>query len=149
MQVVTQLSLLLANRPGSLALVCEVLSKAKITIHALSVSETLDHSLIRVVVDKPHEALKLLESRGTLVLENEVLFLELPNKIGALEKLCQKLVQADVNIEYVYCSCAPNSVNGALILRPSSIAKALKAMNAKPIAKTVSKPKKIRAKAVA
>jgi len=139
MQVITQLSVLLANRPGTLGLVCEVLAKANINIHAICVSETLDHSLIRVVVDKPHEALKLLESRGTLVLENEVLLIDVSNKIGSIEKIGEKLGEHGVNIEYVYGSCMPGASSGGLILRPSSIAKALKAMNVRVKKKSSAK----------
>lgn len=139
MQVITQLSLLLANKPGTLAMVCQVLAKADINIHALCVSETLDHSLIRLIVDKSHEALRLLESRGTLVLENEVLLMEASNKTGSLEKICNKLAHGGVNIEYIYCSCMPGVATGALVLRPDNIAKALKALNARPAVKHTKK----------
>ncbi len=129
MQVATQLSLLLANKPGTLAAVCRTLTKAEISVNALTISETVDHSIIRMVVSKPHPALRLLEDYGTLVLENEVLVLEEQNKAGVLENICEKLGNGGVNIEYVYFSTSAHAQNVTIILRPDNIAKALKALN--------------------
>ncbi len=129
MQLTTQLALFLENRPGMLARVCDALAEAKINIYALSTSDTVDHSVIRMVVSDTRKALLLFEERGTLVVESDVLMMEADNKPGSLAKLSHKLANAKINIEYCYCATEPESKNGLLILRVSDAKKALKVLN--------------------
>lgn len=129
MQLTTQLALFLENRPGMLARVCDALAEAKINIYALSTSDTVDHSVIRMVVSDTRKALLLFEERGTLVVESDVLMMEADNKPGSLAKVSHKLASAKINIEYCYCATAPESKNGLLILRVSDAKKALKVLN--------------------
>jgi hypothetical protein len=129
MQIATQLALFLDNRPGTLARVCDALSEAKINIYAISTSDTVDHSVIRMVVSDARKALLLFEEHGTLVVETEVLLIEGDNKPGSLAKLAHKLANAKVNIEYCYCATPPDARKGLLILRVSDARKALKVLN--------------------
>jgi hypothetical protein len=129
MQIANQLALFLDNRPGTLARVCEALSEAKINIYAISTSDTVDHSVIRMVVSDARKALLLFEEHGTLVVETEVLLIEGDNKPGSLAKLAHKLAGAKVNIEYCYCATPPDARKGLLILRVSDARKALKVLN--------------------
>ena len=129
MQITTQLALFLDNRPGTLARVCDALSEAKINIYAISTSDTVDHSVIRMVVSDTRKALLLFEEHGTLVVETEVLLLEGDNKPGSLAKLAHKLAAAKVNIEYCYCATPPDARKGLLILRVSDARRALKVLN--------------------
>ena len=73
MQITTQLALFLDNRPGTLARVCDALSTAKINIYAIATSDTVDHSVIRLVVNDYRRALHVFEEHGTLVVEDDVL----------------------------------------------------------------------------
>lgn len=130
MQIVTQLALFLENRPGMLASVCDELAKHKINIFALTVSDTTDHCVVRMVVSDSHKALLLFEERGTLVVETDVLMIDGDNRPGSLSRIAQILAKAKVNIEYVYVATSPNSKRGLLILRPSNVQKALKALSA-------------------
>ena len=129
MQIATQLALFLDNRPGMLARVCDALSEAKVNIYAVSTSDTVDHSVIRMVVSDTRKALFLFEERGTLAVESEVLMLEGSNKPGSLAKLAHKLADAGINIEYCYCATPPDAKKGLLILRVSNAKKALKVLN--------------------
>lgn len=129
MQIATQLALFLDNRPGTLARVCDALSEAKINIYAISTSDTVDHSVIRMVVSDARKALLLFEEHGTLVVETEVLLIEGDNKPGSLAKLAHKLAETKVNIEYCYCATPPDARKGLLILRVSDARKALKVLN--------------------
>ena len=129
MQITQQLALFLENRPGTLARVCDALSKAKINIFALSISDTVDHSVVRMVLSDPHKALHLFEEHGTLVVEDDVLMIDGDNKPGSLATIAHKLSVAKVNIEYAYCATSPNSKKGLLILRVSDAKKALKVLN--------------------
>ena len=129
MQLTNQLALFLDNRPGTLARLCEALAEAKINIYAISTSETIDHSVIRMVVSDARKALLLFEERGTLVVESEVVMVEGGNHPGSLAKIAHKLADNDVNIEYCYCATSPDAKKGLLILRVSNAKKALKLLN--------------------
>src|SRR5438309_1114060 len=124
---VTQLAVFLSNRPGALARVCEELAGAKINIHALSISDTADHSVVRMVVSNPTKALMLLGERGVLALETEVLMIETENHPGVLGQIADRLAGAEVNIEYAYFASNGTSPKGMIILRPSDVEKARQA----------------------
>jgi hypothetical protein len=129
MQITTQLALFLDNRPGMLARVCDALSEAKINIYAITTSDTIDHSVIRMVVSDTRKALLLFEEHGTLVVESEVLMIDGDNKPGSLARLAHRLAEAKVNIEYCYCATPPDARKGLLIMRVSDAKKALKVLN--------------------
>lgn len=121
-----QLSIFLQNKPGVLAEVCQVLAAESVNLRALSVSDTVDHAVVRMVVDNPQKASHLLGERGTLVVETDVLGLKLTNKPGALGEVAAKLAKAKVNIEYAYGSA--DSADGVLFLRVSDLKKAQRAL---------------------
>ncbi len=129
MQITKQLALFLENRPGTLARVCDALSAAQINIYAISMSDTVDHSVVRIVVSDSAKALFVFEEHGTLVVEDDVLMIPGDNKPGALAKIAHKLAKAKINIEYAYCATPPDEKKGLLILRVSNPKKALKALN--------------------
>ena len=117
-----------SNRPGALARVCEAFEDKGINIHALTTSDTVDHSVVRMVVDDPQSAIWLLEENGAMVVEDEVLLIDNANKPGALAALARTLGKAKVNIEYLYCATAPRSRKGLLVLRVDNASKAAKAL---------------------
>jgi len=128
MKSATQLAVFLANRPGALARVCDALAKAEINIHALATSDTVDHSVVRMVVSDPTKALMLLGEAGVLALETDVLMIEAENEPGVLAKIAERLSRADVNIEYAYLAASPQAATGLIILRPSDVEKAQRAL---------------------
>src|SRR5919108_3212245 len=99
MQITKQLAIFLENKPGTLARVCDALAATKINIYAISVSDTIDHSVIRLVVSDPRRALLLFEEHGTLVVEDDVLMIDGDNRPGSLARICHKLATARINIE--------------------------------------------------
>lgn len=129
MQITQQLAVFLENRPGTLARICEALSEARINIFAITTSDTVDHSVTRLVVSDPRKALLLFEERGTLVVEDDVLLVDLDNKAGSLARICQRLADAKVNIEYCYCATPPSARKGLLVLRVDQPSRALRALN--------------------
>ena len=129
MQITTQLALFLENRPGTLARVCDALSTEKVNIFALTISDTVDHSVVRMIVNDVDRVRRLFEAHGALVVETEVLMIEGDNKPGSLAKIARKLAAAKVNIEYAYFATSPGAKKGLLILRPSNPQKALKVLN--------------------
>src|SRR6185437_6853482 len=81
LETTTQLAVFLENRPGALARVCEALAKAGINIHALTVADTVDHAVVRMIVSDPTKALMLLGERGVLAFENDVLCIDAANEM--------------------------------------------------------------------
>ena len=128
MESATQLAVFLSNRPGALARVCDALAKAEINIHALATSDTVDHSVVRMVLSDPTKALMLLGESGVLALENDVVMIESDNEPGTLAKIAERLAAANVNIEYAYLATSPKSDKGLMILRPSDVDKAQRAL---------------------
>lgn len=129
MQITKQLAIFLDNRPGMLARVADALAEAKINIYAISTSDTVDHSVIRLVVSDYRKALHVFEERGTLVIEDDVLMVEGSNKPGELARVAHKLADAKVNIEYCYSATPAQAKGGLMIMRVSNPAKALKVLN--------------------
>lgn len=142
MQVTTQLSVFLANKPGTFAAVCEALAKAKINIYAVATSDSVDHSVVRMVVADPVKAERLLEEIGALVIKTDVIMIEGSNKPGSLAQIMRTLSDGGVNIEYAYCATSPMVTRGMLIIRPDNVAKALKALNLKSSKPAVPAKKK-------
>ncbi len=130
MEIVTQLSVFLANKPGTLAAVCDELAKAEINIYALTISDSVDHAVVRMVVSDTSNALHIFDEHNLLVVESEVLMIENSNKPGSLSSIATKLSKVKVNIDYAYLATSPGSDTGLLILRVSNIEKALQVLTA-------------------
>ena len=129
MQITKQLAIFLDNRPGMLARVADALAAAKINIYAITTSDTVDHSVIRLVVSDYRRAVHVFEEHGTLVVEDDVLMIDGSNKPGELAHIAHKLAGAKVNIEYCYSATPAESKKGLMIMRVSNASKALKVLN--------------------
>ena len=128
-RIVEQLAIFIANRPGTLADICDALAEANINIYGLTVSDTVDHAAVRMVVSDTRRAIALLESHGTLVLDSEVLMFENDNRPGSLSRVARLLSKSKVNIEYAYLASMPSARKGLLILRVSDVKKAFKLLS--------------------
>src|SRR5205823_9435864 len=100
MDIAKQLSVFLANKPGTLAQVCDELANEKINIYALTISDTVDHAVVRMVVSDTQTALRIFEEHGTLAVENDVIMIDGENKPGSLAQIAHRLDAAKINIEY-------------------------------------------------
>jgi hypothetical protein len=129
MQITKQLAIFLDNRPGMLARVADALAVAKVNIYAISTSDTVDHTVIRMVVSDYRKALHVFEEHGTLVVEDDVLTVDGSNRPGELARLAHKLADSKVNIEYCYSATPPDAKKGLMVLRVSDAKKALKVLN--------------------
>lgn len=128
MKIVKQLSIFMENRPGMLGNLASLLAENKINIEALTVSDTMDHAVLRLVVDDPDKALHILGERGTLVLETDMIALDLTNRPGLLRDVALKLGKSGINIDYAYGSAGISGEKGILYLRVSDIEKAAQAL---------------------
>ena len=130
MKIVKQLSVFLKNRPGTLSGICRHLSTEGINILGFSVSDTIDHAVVRMVVDEPVRTLHLLGDSGILVIENDVLAVALKNETGQLSGLAETLGGSGVNIEYAYGGIQEGDESGILYMRVSDAKKALELLMA-------------------
>ena len=128
MKIVKQLSVFLENKPGTLSKVCRALAHESVNIHAMTVSDTIDHAVIRIVVSDPDKAVRMFEATGVLVIETDVIQIDLSNEPGELAKLSDKLSLANINIDYAYCAAEAEQKKGALILRVDETKEALKVL---------------------
>jgi hypothetical protein len=127
--IAKQLSIFLENKPGVLAKMCRTLAEHDINIRGLSVSDTVDHAVVRLVVTDPRKAIHVLGEHGMLVVETDVLALDLPDKPGKLAETAGKLARAKVNIEYAYGSSDHSA--GFVFVRVSDIKKAVQVLSPK------------------
>ena len=129
MRIVEQLAIFIANQPGTLAAVCDALAEERINIYGLTISDTVDHAVVRMVVSDTRKAMAVFEARGTLVVENDVLMIENINRPGGLSDIAHRLAQQKINIEYAYLASMPSAKKGLLILRVTDTKKALKVLS--------------------
>lgn len=126
---VKQLSLFLDNKPGVLAKVCAVLAKHKVNILGISVTDGHDHAVVRLVTDDSRRAVHALGSSGILVVDNEVLMVDLPNRAGALGAMSRTLASARINIEYSYATASTSQKSAAIVLSVNDTDAAEKVLN--------------------
>jgi len=127
-RIVEQLALFIANKPGTLAEVCDALAAERVNIYGLTISDTVDHAVVRMVVSDTRRAMAVFEARGTLVVENDVLMVENDNKPGSLSHIAKVLAKHKINIEYAYLASMPSARRGLLIVRVTDPKKALKVL---------------------
>lgn len=123
-----QLSLFLVNKPGVLADVCQTLGDNEINIRGISVSDTVDHAVVRLIVDDPMKAIHLLGEHGVLVVETDVLTVEVDDQPGALAAIARKFAREKINIEYAYGTS--DSGRARIYMRVSDARKGKQAMAA-------------------
>ena len=125
-----QLSVNLENTPGRLAEMCQSLASARINIRAISVLESTEQGIVRVMVDKTDKARKVLTERSFPFVESPVLLVNLTNEIGAMAKVAEKLADSGVNISYVYGSAGEAGSESLLVLAVSDMNRAERALSA-------------------
>jgi hypothetical protein len=101
-QSVTQLAVFLSNRVGELREVLRKLHAAQVVVHALSIDESVDYAVLRVVADKVEASKQALRAAGFAVSESTLLAVELPDESTGMLTVCQSLISAEINIHYAY-----------------------------------------------
>ena len=129
MKIEKQLAVFLDNRPGMLARTCEALLKEKINILALSILDTVDHAVVRMIVDKTTEAEHVLSKMHAMVQVRDVIFMDVPNQPGELVKISERLAEAGINIEYAYCTCSTSQKVGPIVLRTNDLEATINALS--------------------
>ena len=114
---IRQLSIFLENRSGRLQAITAILAEAGIDIRGLSVADTSDFGILRIIVDDTAKAEAVLKANNVVLHTNDVTAIEVDHKPGGLAKVLRLLNDTPVNVEYMYTLAVPCGVNPVLILR--------------------------------
>lgn len=128
MEITKQVSVFLENKPGRLANVLTALAKEKVNITALTVMDSHEHSVLRIVTDDPARTGQVLKGMSTPFAETDVLVVELRNQVGALANVCGLLGAEHINIDYAYCSAGGKNGKTLGIFKVSNTDKAMKVL---------------------
>ena len=130
---VSQLSVFLENKSGRLADVTRALAEAKINIRALSIADTIDYGLLRLIVNDPAAAKSALTAQGFTVTLTEVLAIEIPDRPGGLAGIIDILGEAGINIEYMYAFVGTSGENAIVIFRIEKVDEAIAILQRKGV----------------
>ena len=113
---ITQISVFLENRPGQLAAAVRRLSDAGVNLRALSLADTKDFGLLRLIVDDVPKAKSVL-SEHSIVLETPVIAARMDDEAGALNHILQLLETTQINVEYMYAFTGASAGSAYVVLR--------------------------------
>lgn len=114
---ISQISVFVENRPGRLADITAVLAKNSIDIRALSVADTSDYGILRLIVNDPKSAVEALRSEGMTASATQVLGIIIPDEPGGLARAIKVLSDAQISVEYAYAFITPSVGNAYVIIR--------------------------------
>jgi len=124
-----QFTIFMINKPGVLSMLLAEFANAKINVIALTVMDSAEHGVLRVVAVAPEKMRKVLAKLNMQYDETEVLCVNLANKSGAFAAITEKLAKAHVNISYAYCTAGARGGKTTGILKVSGIEKAMKILS--------------------
>lgn len=128
-----QISIFLENKAGRLLHVTRTLGEAGINIRALSIADTSDFGILRIIVNDPDKAYKILKEAGFTVSETQVVAVQVPDTPGSLADILEQMNEENLNIEYLYAFIGTNADNALVIFKVEDIARALEAFRKKGI----------------
>ena len=114
---IKQLSIFVENKQGRLAQVTEIISKAGANIRALSIADTTDFGILRLIVDKPDETAALLNESGVTVSVTNVIAIGIEDAPGSFSVPMRILADAGIDVEYMYAFITRKSEKAYVILR--------------------------------
>ena len=127
---IKQLSVFVENKDGRLAEITTIIANAGIDIRALSIADTTDFGLLRLVVDKPFEAEKALKEAGLTVSLTDVIAIGIPDRPGGFAETISAVSDKEVAVEYMYAFISREQNRAYLIMRVADNEKALSALRA-------------------
>ena len=128
MMRIKQISIFMENRSGRLSSVLREVAKSGVSIRALSLADTSDFGILRLIVDKPDLCEKALKETGYTVSTTSVLAVEVPDRPGGLAGVLDVLSAADVNVEYMYAFVSRVTENALVVFRFEEVDQALEVL---------------------
>ena len=126
---VKQLSIFMENRAGRMAEIARQLGEARINIRALSLADTSDFGILRLIVNDVDKAMKILRDSGHTVSLTEVVAVEVPDSPGGLASVLEPLRESGVNVEYMYAFVEKATDKAVVIFRFEDVDAAIKALS--------------------
>ncbi|MBZ2166910.1 ACT domain-containing protein [Methanobacterium spitsbergense] len=123
-----QISIFLENREGRLLKALNILSMAKINIRALSIADTSEFGILRMIVPEPERAKEILEEANFVVKVNDVIAVGVSDEPGGLESILEALNKLNINIEYLYAFVEKKRDNAIVVIRTENIDEGIKAL---------------------
>ena len=127
---VKQISVFLENKSGRLAKVTEILGEKGINIRALSIADTSDFGILRLIVNKPDDAYQILKNGGFTVSTTDVIAVEVEDKPGGLGNVLRILDDKGINIEYLYAFLEKSSQDALVVFRVEQVDEAIVVLGA-------------------
>lgn len=124
--LIKQLSVFIENREGRLEEVTEILAKNDINIVTLSLADTSEYGMLRMIVSDPDKGREVLKAEGFSVKLADVIAVKVPNKSGMLQKILKVVAQAGSNVEYMYI--LSTGENASVVLKVSAAERVLEAI---------------------
>lgn len=131
---VEQIAVFLENKSGRLAEITRILAENEINIRALSVADTADFGILRLIVDKVDLAKEVLRGGGFTVGKTNVIAVEVPDRAGGLASVLKVVNEAGLNVEYMYAFVNKSGANAVLIFRFDEMDKAIAILQEKGFA---------------
>ncbi len=128
-----QISVFLENKAGRLARVTRVLGEAGINIRALSIADTSDFGILRLIVSDPEKAYQTLKDAGFTISETDVIAVKVPDAPGGLASVLEQTSEANLNIEYLYAFFGTTGDDALVIFKVEDVAKARETFTQKGI----------------
>jgi hypothetical protein len=125
---VKQISIFLENKKGRLYEAIDTLAKAKINIRALSIADTSEFGILRLIVPEPDKAKEALEKSGFTVRENNVIAIGVSDQPGGLSEALKILNDAQINVEYLYAFVEKTARKAVVVIRTEKADAAVKAL---------------------
>jgi len=120
---ITQLSVFLENKPGQLAAAVKLISEGGVNIRALSLADTRDFGILRLIVSDNKKAKELLAEKS-IVTETPVIAVKMEDEAGALNRILQSLQEEQINVEYLYAFTGAAAYSAYTVLRVDDAAHA-------------------------
>ncbi|MBU1208013.1 MAG: ACT domain-containing protein [Proteobacteria bacterium] len=130
---VEQISVFLENKPGALAEVTRTLGEAGVNIRALSLADTKDFGILRLIVNDNEKAKEALGQKGFTVRKTEVVAVEVPDRPGGLADIMKVLAEARINVEYLYAFVQQSGENAIIIFRFDETDRAIAVLSEKKV----------------
>lgn len=130
---VKQISVFLENRPGTMAELTEVLSRNQVDMRALSLAETSDFGIARIITDDVYNAMQMLKEAGYVCSITKVLAVEIPDRPGELAKVIRYLGDNGINVEYMYAFITRKKDLAYMIFRVEDNEKAIQVLTKKNV----------------
>ena len=128
--LIKQLSVFIENKPGRLAAILEELGKNNIDISALSLADTSEYGILRLIVSNPDEAAEVLKKSGVVVKLTNVLALAIDDTPGGLSLILSVFVQNSINVDYMYAFVGKVTSKALTVIKVSDPELAEKALSA-------------------